>query len=75
VAWYILAVVAYVTGFCAAWCVLALLLVIILAIFSDTSAWEMPPYAICILGFIGTAPWLAICLVCMAMMRRISRSN
>lgn len=73
VAWYILATVAAVTGLFTVCCLFTLLLVIVLAIFSDTSAWEMRPYAICIIGFIGTVPWLAIWLVCIAAMRRIGR--
>lgn len=70
-AWYTLAVVATLNGLVVAWCLLLLLAIIVMAPFSDTSRWEMPPYAICASLLIGSLPWLAICVGCIAGMRRI----
>ena len=71
--WYVLATIAAVTGLFAASGLLILLPLMILALVSDTSQWEMPPYAICFSLLLGSAPWVAVCLGCVAWMRRISR--
>jgi hypothetical protein len=73
VVWTALATIAAVMGLCAAYSAGMLLIVIVMACFSDTSRWEMPPYAICVSLLIGGAPFLAIFLVCLAAMRRIRR--
>jgi hypothetical protein len=71
--WYVLATVAALAGFCAAWGLVALLVMLIIVPFTDTSGWEMPPYAICLSVTVGSAPFVAVCLVCLAVMRRITR--